>query len=85
MSKRNEAIAEMIARGRKIEEARAEGRRHSGPAGLPGDPDTSRAKVTHGQPLRDRFEVAAPEGGFSHLKPGQYADEPTSCAAKALA
>lgn len=58
--------------------------RKVGPAGLPGELDTSRARITKAPPPVDRFAVEAPViGGFAHLKPGQYVFAPASCAARA--
>lgn len=76
------AMAEILARQRKREEAEA-----NKPALLAGEPDMSRAKVTVLPPMRDRWavEIPAQGGAFSSLRPGQYAFEANTCAARAAA
>lgn len=86
MSRQNEAIAEMIRRGKKMAEERIEGKKARGPAGLPGDPDMSKAKVVDCTILKSRFQVPEDfKGAFGSLKPGQYPEEAGCCAARVAA
>lgn len=75
-------VAEMLFRQRRAEHEAADRRQQPVV-----DPDFSRAKRTVAPAMPDRWAVELPPqgGAFSSLKPGQYAFEPASCAARAAA
>lgn len=77
--KRNDnAVAEMLRKQRRSDEAREK----KVPVKI--EPDFSRAKVTIAPKAPDRWAVEIPQGGgFSSMRPGQYALEANCCAARA--
>lgn len=79
------AMVEILSRQRKFEQRKEPEAVQGKPALLAGEPDLSRAKVTVLPPMRDRWEVEIPAqgGAFSSLRPGQYAFEASTCAARA--
>lgn len=81
------AMVEILARVRRYEQAGEPDVAQGKPALLAGEPDLSRAKVTVLPPMRSRWEVEIPAqgGAFSSLRPGQYAFEASTCAARAAA
>lgn len=82
-TQRQADVAQMLARMRSLEAAEFESRKRTAwemqQAIIP-----PTAKITVAPTPPDRYAVAAPSaGGFSNLRPGQYAFEASTCAAKA--